>query len=70
MDFYKEIIKYCPIGILIFDENAFGNKNRDIMNEELWNLSTSGWLIAAIVVGSLGLAALAGYGIYRYKNRI
>jgi len=55
---------------LIFEEDAFGDRNSDLMNEELWNLSTSGWLIAAIVVGSLGLTALAGYGIYRYKNRI
>ena len=56
--------------ILIFEDDAFGDRNSDLMNEELWNLSTSGWLIAAIVVGSLGLIALAGYGIYRYKNRI
>jgi len=61
---------YAVRSILIFDEDAFGSKNNDLMNEELWDLSTSGWLIAAIVVGSLGLAALAGYGIYRYKNRI
>ena len=61
---------YAVRSILIFDEDAFGSSNNDLMNEELWDLSTSGWLIAAIVVGSLGLAALAGYGIYRYKNRI
>ncbi len=61
---------YAVRSILIFDDTAFGEKNRDLMNEEIWDLSTSGWLIAAIVVGSLGLAALAGYGIYRYKNRI
>lgn len=61
---------YAVKSILIFEESAFGDKSREIMNEELWDLSTSGWLIAAIVVGSLGLAALAGYGIYRYKNRI
>ena len=61
---------YAVKSILIFEETAFGDKNREIMNEELWDLSTSGWLIAVIVVGSLGLAALAGYGIYRYKNRI
>jgi len=61
---------YAIRSILIFEEDAFGDRNSDLMNEELWNLSTSGWLIAAIVVGSLGLAALAGYGIYRYKNRI
>ncbi|MHA1718724.1 MAG: prenyltransferase/squalene oxidase repeat-containing protein [Promethearchaeota archaeon] len=70
-EFSSAKLSYFAVrSILIFDENAFGDKNRDIMNEELWNLSTSGWLIAAIVVGSLGLAALAGYGIYRYKNRI
>jgi len=61
---------YAIRSILIFEEDALGDRNSDLMNEELWNLSTSGWLIAAIVLGSLGLAALAGYGIYRYKNRI
>ena len=61
---------YAVRSILIFDDDAFGTRNNDLMNEELWDLSTSGWLIAALVVGSLGLAALAGYGIYRYKNRI
>ncbi len=61
---------YAVRSILIFEDDAFGDRNSDLMNEELWNLSTSGWLIAAIVVGSLGLAALAGYGIYKYKNRI
>jgi prenyltransferase beta subunit len=61
---------YAVKSILIFDEEAFGSSNSDLMNEELWDLSTSGWLVAAIVIGSLGLAALAGYGIYRYKNRI
>ncbi len=61
---------YAVRSILIFEDSAFGDKSRDLMNEEIWDLSTSGWLIAAIVVGSLGLAALAGYGIYRYKNRI
>jgi hypothetical protein len=61
---------YAVKSNLIFDEEAFGSSNSDLMNEELWDLSTSGWLVAAIVIGSLGLAALAGYGIYRYKNRI
>ena len=61
---------YAVRSILIFEESAFGDRSKDLMNEEIWDLRTSGWLIAAIVVGSLGLAALAGYGIYRYKNRI
>nr|QEE17410.1 Prenyltransferase and squalene oxidase repeat protein [Candidatus Prometheoarchaeum syntrophicum] len=56
--------------ILIFEEDALGDRNSDLMNEELWNLSTSGWIIAGIVLICIGLAALAGYGIYRYKNRI
>ena len=54
--------------ILSYESDAFGRNG--VMDEELWDLKTSGWLIAAIVLGSLGLLAGIIYGIYKYKTRI
>ncbi len=56
--------------ILSLEPAAFDQRGNNVMNEELWNLKTSGWIIAAIILGVLVIIAGLIYGIYRYKNRI
>lgn len=53
--------------ILVFDTDAFDG---GVFNENVWDLSTSGWVIAAIWVSVIGLFVIAGIFIYKYKNRI
>ena len=54
--------------ILVFDADAFNTGGVFVKN--VWDLSTNGWIIAAIWVGILGLMVIAGIFIYKYKNRI
>lgn len=61
---------YAVRTILTFDENAFSNDNNAIMNEEIWDLSTNPWAIAGIVLGVIAILVAAGFGIYKYQNRI
>ena len=61
---------YATKVILTFDENAFGSARTDLMSEELWQLETSPWAIAGIVIGCVFVAAGTIFGIWKYKNRI
>ncbi|MHA1746225.1 MAG: prenyltransferase/squalene oxidase repeat-containing protein [Promethearchaeota archaeon] len=54
--------------ILTFDVDAFNTGG--VFAKNVWDLSTNGWIIAAIWAGILGLMAIAGILIYKYKNRI
>jgi tryptophan-rich sensory protein len=54
--------------ILVFDADAFNTGG--VFAKNVWDLSTNGWIIAAIWVGILGLMVIAGILIYKYKNRI
>ncbi len=59
---------YAISTLLLLDSTTF--ENSDIMNEDVWEIKSNGWVTAGVWVVIIGVITIACIGIYKYKNRI
>ncbi len=57
---------YALQALLVLDPNIL----TDQMSQDIWQLSTNPWIIAAIVIGCVAGVVLLFFGIWKLKNRM